>query len=74
MRWEAAFVFWRVVEILLGLGVISLAVFSKEFTPIGLTTRLIWGRSKNARIPRWIGRTFYVALGLVILYIGVTGR
>ena len=71
---EAASLFWRVVEILLGLFAIGSGLFSREFEPMGLTTRLIWGRGKNARIPRWIAGTFYVVLGLLILYIGVTGR
>ncbi len=65
---------WRGLEILFGLVVIAMALFSKEFTPIGLTTRLIWGRGEDARIPRWIGGTFYVVLGLLLLYIGVSGK
>lgn len=66
--------FWRVVEILVGLFSIGMGVFKKEFTPIGWTTMLIWGRGENVRIPRWVAGAFYVALGLVLLYIGVTGR
>lgn len=65
---------WRVVEILLGLFVIGMGLFSTEFEPMGWTTRLIWGRGENARIPRWIAGTFYVVLGLVLLYAGVAGR
>ena len=66
--------FWRVVEILLGLSVIGLGLFSKEFRPTGWITLLIWGRGENARIPRWIAGTSYVELGLLLLYAGITGR
>ena len=67
-----SFVFWRVVEVLVGLFSIKTGLFDKEFTPVGWTTMLIWGR--GTRIPRWIAGTFYVALGLVLLFIGVRGR
>jgi hypothetical protein len=67
-------VFWRIVEILSGVFCIGMGLFNTEFKPIGWTTLLIWGRGANARIPRWIAGTFYVVLGLLILYIGVTGR
>jgi hypothetical protein len=40
-------VFWRAVEILVGLFSIGVGLFSKEFTPIGWTTMLIWGRGEN---------------------------
>lgn len=66
--------FWRVVEILVGLFGIGSGFFSKEFRPMGLTTFLIWGRGEHARIPRWIAGTFYVVLGLLLLYAGITGR
>ena len=49
-------------------------LLQKEFTPIGLTTWLIWGTGKDARIPRWIAATFYVLLGLTMLYFGLTGK
>jgi hypothetical protein len=53
---------------------IQWSLVSKEFTPIGLTTLLIWGSRTNARIPRWIAAPFYVGLGLLILYWGIRGR
>jgi len=67
-------VFWRVVEVSMGLFCIGMGLFNKEFTPVGWTTMLIWGRGEKARIPRWIAGAFYGGLGLVLLYIGVTGR
>ena len=66
--------FWRVVEILLGLLNIGLGLFNKEFSPAGLTTMLIWGRGKKARIPRWIAGTFYAGIGVALLYAGITGK
>jgi hypothetical protein len=36
----------------------------RESTPIGWTTKLIWGGGKDARIPRRIGGSFYVVLGI----------
>jgi hypothetical protein len=62
------------VEILIGLFCIGMGLFNTEFKPIGFTTLLIWGSDKNARIPRWIAGTFYFVLGLVTVYIGVTGK
>ena len=64
--------FWRIVEVLMGLLLIGSGLVSKEFTPIGWTTILIWG--KDARIPRWIAGTFYAVLGLLMLYWGLSGR
>ena len=66
--------FWRIVEILMGLFCIGMGLFNKEFAPIGWTTMLIWGRARDARIPRWIGGTFYGALGLALLYAGSSGK
>jgi len=65
---------WRVLKIVGGLICVGGGVFSKEFKPIGWTTALIWGRDENARIPRWIGGPFYVALGLLALYWGITNK
>jgi hypothetical protein len=67
-------VFWRVVEILLGLLVIGVALSSTEFEPIGWTTGLIWGSGKNARVPRWIAGSLYFVLGAILLYVGITGK
>ena len=66
--------FWRVVEVLMGLVCVGMGLFNKEFTPSGWTTMLIWGRSENARIPRWIAGSFYFVLGALLLYAGITGR
>jgi hypothetical protein len=62
------------VEIIVGGGAVLGGLLQKEFTPIGLTTWLIWGTGKDARIPRWIAATFYVLLGLTMLYFGLTGK
>jgi len=67
-------VFWRVVEILMGLFLIGMGFFNREFTPTGWTTMLIWGRDENARIPRWIAGSFYFGLGVLLLYAGITGK
>jgi hypothetical protein len=64
-------VFWRVVEVLVGLFSIGMGLFSKEFTPSGWTTMLIWGRDETARIPRWIAGSFYFVLGVLLLYNGI---
>ena len=66
--------FWRLVEILVGLFSIGTGLLDKEFRPIGWTTMLIWGRGENARIPRWIAGSFYFALGALLLYIGIAGK
>ena len=63
--------FWRVVEVLVGLFCIGMGLFSKEFTPIGWTTMLIWGRDETARIPRWLAGSFYFVLGVLLLYNGI---
>jgi hypothetical protein len=65
---------WRVLKIAGGLICIGGGLFSKEFKPIGWTTALIWGRDENARILRWIAEPFYVALGLLMLYWGITNK
>ena len=65
-------VVWRFVEILIGLFSIKTGLFDKEFTPVGWTTMLIWGRGN--RIPRWLAGSFYFALGALLLYIGITGK
>jgi hypothetical protein len=67
-------VFSRVVEVLMGLFNIGLSLFNKEFTPVGWTTMLIWGRGESARIPRWIAGSFYFVLGAFLLYAGITGK
>jgi len=64
-------VFWRVVEVLVGLFCIGMGLFNREFTPIGWTTMLIWGRDETARIPRWIAGSFYFLLGVLLLCHGI---
>jgi hypothetical protein len=71
---EATPLVWRVVEVLVGLFSIGMGLLNKKFTPVGWTTMLIWGRGENARIPRWLAGSFYFALGLLLLYIGITGK
>jgi uncharacterized protein YjeT (DUF2065 family) len=66
--------FRRSFEIVLGLVAIAEGILSKEFKPMGWTTRLTWGHDENARIPRWIAGLFYVGLGLLLLYMGITGQ
>jgi hypothetical protein len=66
-------VFWRIAEVLMGLLVVGLGLFTKEFTPIDWTTVLIWGRGQNARIPEIAG-PFYVLLRAFLHYIGITGK
>lgn len=63
--------FWRVVEVLVGLFCIGMGLFNREFTPIGWTTMLIWGRDETARIPRWIAGSFYFLLGVLLLCHGI---
>jgi hypothetical protein len=67
-------VFWRVVEVLVGLFSIGMGLFNQEFTPVGWTTMLIRGRGEKARIQRWIAGSFYFALGAFLLYDGITGK
>lgn len=66
--------FWRVLEVLMGLFLIGMGLFNKEFTPLGWSTMLIWGHNDNARIPRWIAGPFYFLLGALLLYAGITGK
>ena len=66
--------FWRTIELLIGFGCILMGLLAKEFTPIGWTTKLIWGGEKCARIPRWIAGSFYVVLGFFSVYLGLTGK
>ena len=65
---------WRIVELVLGVFSILFGIFSKEFKPMGWTSWLIWGTGENARIPRWIAGLFYVVLGLLLFFIGLTGK
>ncbi len=64
---------WQVLEATGGIALLLMGVFKKEFTPAGITTMLIWGSDKDARIPRWVARPFYVLLGLLLLYLAITG-
>jgi hypothetical protein len=59
---------WKIVRIAAALVCVGMGLFAKEFRPIGWTTALIWGRDKNARIPRYVAGPFYVLLGLLCLY------
>jgi hypothetical protein len=68
------FVFWRVVEVLVGLFSIGMGLLNREFIPVGWTTMLIWGRGEKARIPRWIAGSFYFVLGALLLFVGITGK
>jgi hypothetical protein len=62
-------VLWRGVEIFVGLYNIRTGLFERNFTPIGWTTMVIWGR--GTRIPRWIAGSFYFGLGILLLCNGV---
>jgi hypothetical protein len=64
----------RIFDLVLGLIVVGGALFSREFRPIGWTTSLIWGKDADARIPRWVGASFYFVLGIFLLYIAITGK
>ena len=66
--------FERIVELALGVGGLALGVLVKEFKPAGWTTRFVWGKSENARIPRWLASSFYVVAGFFFLYLGFTGK
>jgi hypothetical protein len=66
--------FWRIAEIILGVFCVIWGVLNKEFIPIGWTTWLLLGTDKHDRIPRWIGVFFYILLGLLIIYMGLTGK
>ncbi len=66
--------FERIVELVLGFGGLALGILVKEFKPVGWTTRLVWGKNENARIPRWIASSFYVVAGAFFLYLGFTGK
>jgi hypothetical protein len=63
--------FSRVSSVLLGVISIIIAIFVKEFSPMGWTTSLIWGSGKDARIPRWIGASFYFIVGVILIYLGL---
>jgi hypothetical protein len=58
----------------MGLFSIGMGLFNKEFTPVGWTTMLLWGRGEKARIPRWIAGSFYFVLDALLLYNGVTRK
>lgn len=62
---------WHILKIAAGISGILVGIFVKEFRPIGWTTRLIWGGSENARIPRPIAAAFYLILGIVVLFWGL---
>jgi hypothetical protein len=66
--------FERLVELALGFGGLALGILIREFKPAGWTTRLVWGKSEDARIPSWIGSSFYVLAGVFFLYLGFTGK
>lgn len=66
--------FERIVELVLGFGGLALGISVKEFRPAGWTTRLVWGKSENARIPKWLASSFYVGAGFFFLYLGFTGK
>ena len=59
------------VDVALGILLILVALFAKEFTPMGWTTHLIWGGGENARIPRWLAASFYFILGVLLVYRGL---
>ena len=61
----------HVAEISLGVLALAMSLFAKEFIPSGWTTRLIWGRGDDARIPRPLGATFYFIVGVALLYWGI---
>jgi hypothetical protein len=66
--------FWQVTKCLLGAACLAMGLFKKEFIPLGWTTGLIWGNDKNARIPRSVAGPFYVVLGALMLYWGMSGK
>ena len=65
---------WRFAEIIGGIAVILLGLLTKQFTPMGISTMLIWGSDKDARIPRWLAAPLYVLLGLLLIYFGMKGN
>jgi len=64
--------FWKVAKIALGVGCILLGLLRQEFTPLGLTTELVWG--KQGRIPRWVAGPFYILMRILILDLALTGK
>jgi len=64
----------RIFDLVLGLIAVAGALFNTEFKPIGWTTSLIWGEGADARIPRWVGASFYFVLGIFLLYVAITGK
>jgi hypothetical protein len=66
--------FWGFVEIAGGVAIVLMGLLKKEFTPFNLITMIIWGGGKNAHVPRWIAAPFYILLGLLLIYIGLTGK
>jgi hypothetical protein len=63
--------FSHATTIIAGLVFVAIGLLKKEFSPLGLTTMLIW---RDGRIPRWIAAAFYILLGLLMLYLGMTGK
>ena len=62
---------WHILKFALGVLAISMAFFVKQFSPAGWTTHLLWGSGKDAQIPRWLAASFYLAVGLILLYRGI---
>ena len=63
---------WKVAKIVLGVGCILLGLLRQEFTPLGWTTELVWG--KQGRIPRWVAGPFYILMRILILDLALTGK
>ena len=57
----------------MGAGIVGIltSFIVKDFRPTGWTTRLLWGKGEDVRIPRWVAAPFYFILGVVLLYYGL---
>ena len=65
---------WGVIKCVLGVSSILVGLFRTEFKPLGWTTAFIWGGDEGARIPRWVAGPFYVLVGALMLYWGISGK
>ena len=66
--------FWHFAKVVIGGLCVFFGLTEKEFKPLGWTTELIWGKGERAKIPRWVAGPFYVILGTLMIYWGLTGK
>jgi hypothetical protein len=57
-----------IFDVVGGISCIALGIFNPEFRPIGFVSAAIY--RKDGRIPRWVGTTFYVCVGLFLIFLG----